>query len=474
MKDKQSINPARQAWPRRAKNHERGDIMCILTKFMLPFLVVASLLVGAVPSGAGVNVQCPGDLNGDGIPDPVFLEGTLPDPNPDDYALGDPNPDFDPNVRCMHLGAGDGFVTMADGKLQYIFSYSNLTGILDNSLTVGLDERMDAGMLAATFPAPKIVLDEGDEFYLSLTNVGMMIRPDLFDPHTVHWHGFPEASSVFDGVPDASISINMGSSLTYYYNVVEPGTYMYHCHVEATEHMQMGMLGNLYVRPKQNQTGYDGDVATIAQLGGNIDLTAPLGYAYNDGDGSTAYDVEYPIQIGAFDSDFHDASYTVQPLPFAAMRNNYPMLNGRGYPDTVNPDPPPAPPEANPVPGTTSTQLASSLITANAGQRVLLRLSCLDVQRFYTVATIGIPMKVVGYNARLLRGPSPYDGTTPGKDLYYTTNSVTLGGGESLDVILEVPASASGATYFLYTTNLNYLSNNQEDFGGMMTEIVIN
>jgi hypothetical protein len=29
-------------------------------------------------------------------------------------------------------------------------------------------------------------------------------------------------------------------------------------------------------------------------------------------------------------------------------------------------------------------------------------------------------------------------------------------------------------TYLLYTTNLNYLSNDGEDFGGMMTEIVVN
>jgi hypothetical protein len=28
-------------------------------------------------------------------------------------------------------------------------------------------------------------------------------------------------------------------------------------------------------------------------------------------------------------------------------------------------------------------------------------------------------------------------------------------------------------TYLLYTTNLNYLSNDREDFGGMMTEITI-
>ena len=69
-----------------------------------------------------------------------------------------------------------------------------------------------AGSLAANFPAPTIELSEGDELYLSLTNVGMTIRPDLFDPHTVHFHGFPQASAVFDGVPDASISINMGST----------------------------------------------------------------------------------------------------------------------------------------------------------------------------------------------------------------------------------------------------------------------
>ena len=106
---------------------------------------------------------------------------------------------------------------------------------------------MMEGMLAANFPAPTIEVKEGQKLYLTLTNVGMMARPDLFDPHTVHYHGFPNAAAVFDGLPDASIAINMGSSLTYYYYNVEPGTYMYHCHVEATEHMQMGMLGQLYV-----------------------------------------------------------------------------------------------------------------------------------------------------------------------------------------------------------------------------------
>jgi hypothetical protein len=56
--------------------------------------------------------------------------------------------------------------------------------------------------------------------------------------------------------------------------------------------------------------------------------------------------------------------------------------------------------------------------------------------------------------------------------MYYETGSVTLGGGESVDVIINTDGVTPG-TYFLYTTNLNYLSNNDEDFGGMMTEIHI-
>lgn len=414
----------------------------IYTLSRLSFLV--ALAWGLAPTVHGaVFVQCPGDTDQDAVID-------SPDP-------------LHPNAKCMHLSGGDGFIKMADGYLQYIFGFSDLTGIPPA-------QAMSEGMLAANFPAPTISLKQGQEFYLTLTNVGMVNRPDLFDPHSVHFHGFPNASAVFDGVPEASIAINMGSSITYYYNLQEPGTFMYHCHVEATEHMQMGMLGNLYVDPIQNRTGIGGtigapDVTTQAAKEGGA---GPTGYVYNDGDGSTAYDVEVPIQLGSFDPAFHDASMTVQPLPFAEMRDRYAMMNGRGYPDTVNPAPlaPPVNPITDPDPGKTS-QIVSSRVTATAGQKVLLRLSNLSVTNFFTVTALGLPpMKVVGTGAHILRGPS-------GTDLYYKTSSLTLGGGEAADVIIDTTGVAPG-TYFLYTTNLNYLSNNTEDYGGMMTEIVIN
>lgn len=321
--------------------------------------------------------------------------------------------------------------------------------------------------MAATSTAPTIELNEGDKFYLSLTNVGMLKRPDLFDPHSVHFHGFPNAASVFDGEPEASATIGMGSTFTYFYDIKEPGTYMYHCHVEASEHMQMGMLGNLYVHPAQNGTAK-------TDVSNNVSYDK---FAYNDDDGSTGYDVEYPIQIGSFDSLFHAEHIAVQPLPFADMKDDYAVLNGRGYPDTASATPPVVPTEVAALhPTLETTQPLSSKITATQGQRVLLRISNLNVTRNYTLAAMGLTMKIVGRDARILRAMDKNNPLQPltqtGTDLYYETNSVTLGSGETADVLIDTTGIAPG-TYFIYTTNLNYLSNGSDDFGGMMTELVI-
>ena len=390
-----------------------------------------------------------------------------------------------PGVDCIHLAAGDGQVTMADDaeKTLYIFSFSEvpLPGVdgapSDPSLYAGYV--MDYGLLSANAPAPTIAVDEDDDVFLNLTNVGMVLRPDLSDPHTVHWHGFPNASSVFDGVPESSIAINMGATLSYYYKPVDAGTYMYHCHVEATEHMQMGMLGNLYVRPRQNRVA-DGsslfaDFATndanVANGGTtpapavNTGETHTAGdtYAYNDGDGTTRYDVDVPIQIGSFDPDFHDASYLVQPLPFRSMKDKYFLLNGRGYPDTTDDA---VHSTMNDLGANEASQPVSSHIEATAGQIILLRISNLNVTQFNTLGTNGIPMQVIAKDARLLR-----DGA--GNNMYYMTNSVTLGGGQSFDVLLDT-TGLGGKTFFLYSKNLSQLANNAENFGGAMTEIVIN
>jgi len=384
------------------------------------FLMTAALVAAgaSAPAGAAVFVQCPNDANQDAVPD-------VPTPG----------------VRCMHLTAGDGFIKMADGRVLYTFGFADVTGTPASSVV------MDT--TAANFAAPTIDLKEGEDFYLTLTNVGMTMRPDLFDPHTVHFHGRANAAPVFDGMPEGSFGVNMGSSVTYFYHHPKPGTYMYHCHQEATEHMQMGMLGSLFVRPNQDGTPFTYGGRTYTR------------FVFNDGDGSTGYDVDTALQLGSMDHVFHELHIAIQPLPFANMRDTYTLINGRGYPDTVNPDPLPGPEEN----GFQQSQPVTSLVRATQGQRILLRLSNLNVTNDYTVMALGLPMKVVGRGARQLRGPD-------GKDVYFDTSSVTLGGGESAEVMIDTSLVAPG-TYFLYTTNLNFLSNFDQDYGGMMTEIVI-
>jgi FtsP/CotA-like multicopper oxidase with cupredoxin domain len=314
----------------------------------------------------------------------------------------------------------------------------------------------------------------------------MIMRPDLFEQHTVHFHGYPNASAFYDGVPDASVAINIGGSFTYYYLAPDAGTYFWHCHITPPEHLQMGMVGQLYVRPRQNRvpstmTLYAAlqaqqlDLRTACNSATDILCSNPLPavntgavgggkYAYNDGDGSTYYDVEYPIQIHGFDPNFHFVGMTFNPEGFVDMKDKYFLLNGRSYPDTV-------------TAGTLSTQSADgvkhfsqplpSIINIKAGQKALLRISDLDVTEYQTLASLGIPMKVVGYNAKLLRDQA-------GNNLAYTTNSITLAGGESLDVILDASGYTAGSVFYLYTPNLDHLSNDAENFGGLMTEVHIN
>ena len=401
---------------------------------LLPFLC---LMAFAAPSGAGVYVQCPLTAGVDATYDPVT-----------DALISN-----DGATVCIHLVATDGFINMADkatvvgGRPLYTFGFKNVTGIAGN----GTDAILNATEAGAEFPAPTISVKQGQDVYLTLTNRSFKIRPDLFDAHTVHWHGFPNAAAIFDGEPMSSLGINPGSSFTYFYRTPDPGTYMYHCHQEASEHMQMGMLGQLFVRPVQDGTSFE------YPLGSGKTYTQ---FAYNDGDGSTGYDVVVPLQITSMDPAFHDADQFIQPLPFANMTDVYAMINGRGYPDTVNPAQLP-----NTYNGNLSQKI-NSIITATAGQKILLRISSLSTVEFDTLISPSIPMTVVGKDTRLLR-------TTWGQNIYYNTNTVTLGGGMAVDVILDTTGIAPG-TYFIYTSNLSHLSNDKEDYGGMMTEITIN
>ncbi|MEZ5476941.1 MAG: hypothetical protein R3E95_05495 [Thiolinea sp.] len=80
----------------------------------------------------------------------------------------------------MHLTAGDGYATMGDGTPRYIFGFADVSGLPTKSVAEK-DAVIQAGLLAHQWPALPLSWKR-DRNLSNLTNVGMMMRPDLFDP----------------------------------------------------------------------------------------------------------------------------------------------------------------------------------------------------------------------------------------------------------------------------------------------------
>jgi FtsP/CotA-like multicopper oxidase with cupredoxin domain len=294
----------------------------------------------------------------------------------------------------------------------------------------------------AQISAPILGFDQETDIKITLTNLGLSIRPDLTDGHTVHWHGFRNAIPLFDGVPELSISVPIGRDFTYFYRPHDPGTYMYHCHFEDVEHVQMGMTGVVFVRPSQNA---------------GTSSVPPGRYAYNDGDGSTRYDREFTYMIGEMWAEAHYRDAHIQTTDWTDYAPSFWTLNGRCYPDTLEPGGDPLSAAA----GRLRYQPISSLVRANAGERVLLRLANLGYQN-HAITGDGLDLQIVARDATLLRGR---DGTPD----YETTNTVDIGPGESRDVLFTAPTPG---TYLLYDRDYASLNNaGGRGYGGQMTEI---
>ena len=224
----------------------------------------------------------------------------------------------------------------------------------------------------AMMPGPPIWGIEGDILDISLFNLGFAFGSCVTDPHTIHLHGV-HAPTYYDGIPEISFGIPMwnpyplgtdgcpvlpsatgpsttftpatdanlggatnagrgGNTFTYRMFCERPGTYMYHCHVEASEHVHMGMYGSMWIYPKSY---------------GNI---MKGGAGYNNP--LTSFDQEALMLLSDIDTRWHDSiidlsTATSEPNPFTFTANpgpafnpvdyrpNYWLLNGRSLPDTL-------------------------------------------------------------------------------------------------------------------------------------------
>jgi manganese oxidase len=331
----------------------------------------------------------------------------------------------------VRLGATDGWVETPDGRNHYIFGFVNLTGVHENDI---VNFRNKAQLVA-----PPLVFQVGQEVYLTLTNLGTPVRPDLDDPHTIHYHGFPNQISIYDGVPELSIAIPVGRDFTFHYKPLDPGTYMYHCHFEPVEHIHMGMVGPLVIRPEDYNSA---------------DPAYKTAYGHGTG---TDFDREYFIFLTELDCAVHNLIATVQEPDWTEYKPTYWLLNGRSYPDTVLTAPG----------GRLQHQPYSALLRANAGEKVLLRFINLGFQQ-HAMELLGAHLKVIGLDAMRPIGQN-------GEDLAFNKSVINIAPGQTMDAIFTAPQAPGMYPLSLPLFNRNYHKNTVggAGLGGMVTEVQV-
>ncbi len=128
-------------------------------------------------------------------------------------------------------------------------------------------------------PGPTLYFTEGDSINLELFNLSQG------PPHTIHLHGL-DVDQQNDGVPHLSFELAHRETGNYYFVAPHSGSYLYHCHVVSTIHVQAGMYGMLIVRPKDEKT------------------------AWTDG---PAFDKEFAFLTSEIDVDWHTDSVLLHP-----------------------------------------------------------------------------------------------------------------------------------------------------------------
>jgi FtsP/CotA-like multicopper oxidase with cupredoxin domain len=250
-------------------------------------------------------------------------------------------------------------------------------------------------------PSPVIEANEGD-------NVEITLNSQM--EHSMHLHGL-DVDQQNDGVPALSFAVGgAGNPTSYTYKFVAPhaGTYMYHCHVDTNKHFEMGMFGTIIIRPR------DGSTDRIWEKG-------------------PTFDNEYIWQLTTYDSNWHSGGMgDVSNLD--RYRPDYFMINGK---DGVN-----------------AENDSATAITANAGDKVLVRINGTS----YLPGIVrmgGLSFEVVASDGRPLAQS-------------YTATEIMCAAGERYDIILTMPSSGQ------YTGSIEYRDiRNAKALGTVTTTITV-
>ncbi len=252
------------------------------------------------------------DMDGDGDPDLIIIKLEVAE-------LNGHSPDFDGYVPTFDIAPG-----VQPG--MWVFAPKS-RGMATNSF-VGTDANP---LLRA--PSPVIRVEQGDVVWIQLEN-------SHYFPHTIHLHGVDHpwvdsSGEGNDGVPQTSDKFVLpGQSKTYEIRPRQPGTFVYHCHVQTHVHLAMGLVGMFVVEENRPNNW----VQTFNVGGGQVRHPSKAILE--------KYDTEYDLHYHAMDKELHSIiqKYNDPRLIARDMNRLYDMtdstedyhtLNGRSFPYTI-------------------------------------------------------------------------------------------------------------------------------------------
>ena len=283
---------------------------------------------------------------------------------------------------------------------------------------------------------------QNDDIKITLTNLGLVQRPDLTDSHTIHWHGFDIPSPLNDGVPEVSVAVPIGKQLTYFYRPHREGTYMYHCHFEDVEHVQMGMTGHRLRAPaagRHDASAGSPSSPTTTATGRPATTATSRSCSTRSGRTSTTATATSRRSIA---TDYDPEWFT---------------LNGRCYPQTIAARTTTAlhdAPGSRRTTRTTATRRQEPAeLLADPGEPRRARAAAAGQPRLPAARDAAARASRCTSSARTPR--CSRDGTV---DTSYWTNTLYIGPGEARDVLFDAPAydasrpsgSDAAGTYNVY------------------------
>jgi FtsP/CotA-like multicopper oxidase with cupredoxin domain len=195
-----------------------------------------------------------------------------------------------------------GWSQIDDSRL--IIARNTGTKIMPNNDTIGTMGFALSLLDNPNIPGPLLEFMEGDSIAIDLWNISQGA------PHSIHLHGL-DVNQQNDGVPHLSFDVAHMDHGFYTFKAPHAGTYLYHCHVISSVHVQAGMYGMIIVHPQSGEN-----------------------YTW---DGGYEFDLDFPMMFSEIDTVWHndnimkhphDTSLAVhtQELPIYAPQ--YYMVNG--------------------------------------------------------------------------------------------------------------------------------------------------